>query len=308
VIAPLYPCDAPEGGRALWLRAPDGVRLRVASWEGSRGQVLILPGRTEYIEKYGQVVAALAARGWGAVVLDWRGQGLSDRLHRDSRLGHIPRFDDYLLDIDSLRAAFPAPMPVLCHSMGGCITLRALMRGWRPPAVAFCAPMWGLALSPGLQAVVQGLARAAGLLRLDAAYAPSTGPDFGPLSMAFDTNPLTRDAAQFARMKRQLADHPDLIIGGPSLRWMAQARAGMSGLGPVPQVPALIGIAAQDQVVCAPAIRALVARWQGVAVAEYAGAGHELLMESPAVRDDFLARAVTHFDTIPLHAAAQRAP
>ena len=37
--------------------------------------MLILPGRTEYVEKFGLVVSDLAATGRGALVVDWRGQG-----------------------------------------------------------------------------------------------------------------------------------------------------------------------------------------------------------------------------------------
>ena len=44
-----------------------------------KGTVCIFPGRTEFIEKYFEVVRDLRARGFAVAVLDWRGQGLSDR-------------------------------------------------------------------------------------------------------------------------------------------------------------------------------------------------------------------------------------
>ena len=47
--------DGPPGGRAVWLRTEDGVRIRVGLWRGGeKGTVVLLPGRTEYIEKYGR--------------------------------------------------------------------------------------------------------------------------------------------------------------------------------------------------------------------------------------------------------------
>jgi len=57
--------EGPEGGYALWLTADDGVRLRAVHWpkEGARGTVLLMPGRTEYCEKYGRTASELAARG-----------------------------------------------------------------------------------------------------------------------------------------------------------------------------------------------------------------------------------------------------
>ncbi|MBK5925929.1 alpha/beta hydrolase, partial [Rhodobaculum claviforme] len=61
----------PADGRAVWLRTADGVRLRAAVWPGARGTVLLFPGRTEVVEKYGDVIARLVAAGWGVLTLDW---------------------------------------------------------------------------------------------------------------------------------------------------------------------------------------------------------------------------------------------
>ena len=46
---------APKGAVVDWLDASDGTRFRVARWcppDASRGTVVVLPGRTEFIEKY----------------------------------------------------------------------------------------------------------------------------------------------------------------------------------------------------------------------------------------------------------------
>ena len=54
-----------------WLEAPGGVRLRAANWpRGDRGCVLLLHGRTEFIEKYLETAAALQARGFALWTLD----------------------------------------------------------------------------------------------------------------------------------------------------------------------------------------------------------------------------------------------
>ncbi len=299
--APLFDCDAPGGGRALWLRAGDGVRIRLAFWPGARGHVLILPGRSEWIEKYGLVVAALAGAGWGALVLDWRGQGLSERLAPDPRLGHVARFTDYQIDLHAaLEVAVklaPGPLPVIAHSMGGCILLRALVEGLRPPAVAISAPMWGLDQPFGLRAGLRAGAALTGPFGRDAAYVPTTGPDYGLITTEFDGNSLTRDRAQFDRMKAQLGAHPELAIGGPSLRWMAAALVEMRALSrlPSPPVPALIGLGGNERIVSPRAIRARAAIWPGAELVDYPGAEHELLMEVPDVLDDFLQRTLALF-------------
>lgn len=299
--APLAPCGAPDTGHACWVVAADGTRLRLAHWPGDR-HVLILPGRTEYIEKYGLVVDDLAKAGWGALVVDWRGQGLSDRLAPDPLMGHVGRFSDYQHDLDALLDAAatlaPGPLPWLLHSMGGCIGLRGLMRGKRPPAVAFSAPMLGLAQPAFLTSALHALATALQPLGLDARYAPTTGPAYGLPGMTFADNTLTTDEAQFDRMKAQVTADPSLALGGPSLRWMGQAIAEMRALAalPSPTIPALFGLGGDEAIVSARAIRDRVARWPGAELIAYPGARHELTMERPEVRGDILRRALTLFE------------
>ena len=300
--APLNTNEGPPGGQAFWLRASDGVRLRIAHWPGARGTVLVLPGRTEYIEKYALVVADLARAGWGALVIDWRGQGLSDRLVGDAALGHVGRFSDYQLDVAAMRLAAEtlgcrAPMPVLAHSMGGCIALRAFCEGLQPPAAAFSAPMWGLPLSRAMRLGIRTMAHATRPLGRDTAYLPTTGPQYGLPSMAYEDNPLTRDHDQFARMQGQIRDTPALALGGPSLRWGAAALSEMAALArlPTPDVPALIGLGGNERIVLPTAIRARAARWPHAELVDYPAAEHELLMEVPQTRDDFLSRALSLF-------------
>lgn len=299
--APLSHGGAPPSGRAVWLRASDGVRLRAAHWPGRRGTVLVLPGRTEYIEKYGLIVADLAREGWGALVIDWRGQGLSDRLAEDPALGHVGTFADYQRDLAALLEAAKTlatgPMPVLAHSMGGCIALRALCDGLRPPAVAFSAPMWGLAQTPTMRLGIATMARLARPLRRDHGYLPTTGPDYGLPSMDFSDNPLTRDLAQFTRMQAQIRENPALALGGPSLRWGGTALSELAALArlPAPPIRAVIGLGDNERIVSPSAIRTRASGWPTAELIDYPQAEHELLMERPKVRNDFLRRLLALF-------------
>jgi lysophospholipase len=299
--APLADCGAPAGARAWWVTTGDGVRIRVAHWPGPR-HAMILPGRTEYIEKYGLVVRDLAAAGWGAFVIDWRGQGLADRLLPDVLMGHVDRFSDYQADLEAALsvadAVAPGPKPWLMHSMGGCIGLRAMIDGKRPPSVSFSAPMLGLAQPGPLLGVLRGLAGVLGPLGLDRRYAPTTGPRFGLPGMDMANNNLTTDRAQFDRMKAQITEDPRLALGGPSLRWMAEAIEEMAALAarPSPMAPALFGLGGGESIVSGEAIRDRVFHWPGAEFAWYDGARHELLMERPETRDDFLGRTLALFD------------
>jgi lysophospholipase len=92
--------------------------------QGARGSVLILPGRTEYAEKYARVAAALEDMGLGSLVVDFRGQGLSDRLLDDARPGHIESFADYQHDLHAAlgamdELAMQKPLFLLCTRWAG---------------------------------------------------------------------------------------------------------------------------------------------------------------------------------------------
>ncbi|MGE0046940.1 MAG: alpha/beta hydrolase, partial [Hyphomonadaceae bacterium] len=143
---------APEGAEESWLDGRGGVRVRMmlAPARGpARGSVILAPGRTEFIEKYFEVLRALQARGFATFCIDWRGQGLSGRQAKNPQKGHLVSIDDAVTDLAaslSLNAArLPRPHIVLAHSMGGAIMLRALQtRRVEADAAAFSAPMWGI--------------------------------------------------------------------------------------------------------------------------------------------------------------------
>ncbi len=68
--------DGPVGGRAVWLRSRrTSAHPRRGLAGGEKGTVVLLPGRTEYVEKYGRAAGDLVARGWSVITVDWRGQG-----------------------------------------------------------------------------------------------------------------------------------------------------------------------------------------------------------------------------------------
>ncbi len=288
----------------MQVQAGDGVRLRFALWpEGAKGRVLILPGRTEYCEKYGRVARDLLARGYGAVTLDWRGQGLSERLTPDTRAGHVKSFRDFQKDLQALLEALDElgearPKVMIAHSMGGCIGLRALLRGLRVRAVAFSAPMWGIRMRPHALPAAWGLSTAARLMRISHRYVPGSGPDMWLRNQLFEGNLLTSDPDTYAWLVSHLEAEPDLGLGGPTLGWLnAALREVMAlSLAPSPAVPVHVGLGTDEAVVSTRAIRRRMARWPNGTLVEYPGARHEIMMERPELRNAFLDAATALFD------------
>jgi lysophospholipase len=315
--APLFATDGPAGAHALWRRSADGLRLRMGIWaSGARGTVLILPGRTETVEKYGRVAADLAAAGWGVLTLDWRGQGLSDgRPAADPSLGHVVRFAEYQRDLDALLAAAGAlgaarPWMMLAHSMGGCIGLRALSRGIGVAAASFSAPMWGLPLTRATQVAARALGGAARLAGRAPRAVPGERAEFRLEEARFDDNWLTSDRDQFARMQAQVRRHRELTLGAPTLGWLVAALAEMGALSrlPSPALPAYAGVGSREKIVDPAAIAARMACWPEGRFETFPGAEHELMMEAPASRRRFLAATLALFERAAGQGSAQPAP
>lgn len=292
--APLYSevASAPQGGGAFWLRTSDGFRIRAAVWEaGARGSVFIFPGRTEYIEKYGRVAGRIANLGFSVAVIDWRGQGLSDRFPSHPELGHVDDFRDYQRDVDAfvshdLTARLPAPRYLFAHSMGGCIGLRTLLERSDFSAAVFSAPMWGLQIHAATREIATKLARFSHSALREGRQAQREGPDATPPDETA-SNPLTSDPEHLAWFAAQLASHPELKVGGPSLRWTYAALEEMARLrvAPLSRLPVLALLGGEERIVSEKVIRIRIAKMASGSLAEIPGARHEIWMERPEIQD-----------------------
>ena len=307
--APLYNdlAEGPEGGKAYWLIAPDGVRLRAAYWPGGdKGSVFLFPGRTEYIEKYGLAAAALKARGYGTLTIDWRGQGLAERFDSDTNLGDVGRFADYQLDVAELTQMAqalncPRPWYLVGHSMGGCIGLRAMHQGLPVNAVAFSGPMWGISLSATMRPLAWALSWATHRLPWGKRYAPGTIRETYVLAEPYKDNMLTTDSEMFAYMKRHADAHPEMMLGGPSLRWLYEALRETRALRAMtpPDYAVITKLGGNDRVVDVGPIHEVMARWPRSKFEVVSGAEHEILMELPAIRNAFFDQAAEIFSAHP---------
>lgn len=301
--APLYSdvADGPPGGRAFWMRADDGVRFRAAHWpSGGRGTVLLIPGRTEYIEKYGPTAADMVMAGYHAVTLDNRGQGLADRPLKDRMVGHVARFADFQRDLRALLPflrTLPQPLFLIAHSMGGTIGLRALVERFPVARAAFSAPMWGIRMHPAVAPFAPGIAMAARALGQSHRYAPGTGPSTYVMTAPAAGNTLTTHEPTWNWMRRQAEAHPDLTLGGPSFHWLHAALSECRWLArqPNPQVPTLTLLGSGERIVNPDAIHRRMTGWAQGRLVILPGAEHEVLMEAPRLRSEAVRAVLDHF-------------
>ena len=93
----LYPTPEnplPPGARTWPVLTRDRKLLRgmMASPQQARGTVVIIGGRGDFAERYFETMRELMARGFAVASVDLRGQGGSERLHRNPYRGHLRSF------------------------------------------------------------------------------------------------------------------------------------------------------------------------------------------------------------------------
>lgn len=297
--------DGPEGGYAAWVKATDGTRIRLGYWprESAKGTVLMMPGRTEYIEKYGRTARDFNQRGYAMLAIDWRGQGLADRKLDDPIKGHVASFAEYQQDFDAMigfaRAQnLPEPYFMLAHSMGGCIGLRSLINGAPVQAAAFTAPMWGILMAAWMRPMALAISTASRWLNLDDRLTPGTSEKTYVIAQKFAGNTLTTDLEMWDYMYRQAVAHPELTLGGPSLAWLNEALRECQALSMLqsPAVPTLTALGSAEKIVDVGPVHARMSVWPQGQLDIYPGAEHEILMENVSARTGFADKAAALFD------------
>ncbi len=295
--------DAPAGAEAHWLTADDGTRLRAVTWAaGDRGTAVVFPGRTEFAEKYGRVAGRLVERGFSVAVVDWRGQGLSDRPAANPMRGHVEDFREYQRDVAALLdlvdgLGLPGQRLMVAHSMGGCIGFRTLLERADFGAAIFSAPMWHLQMKAATRELTARFTQLAYMMGFGMRLMPGTRERPTALAVDFESNALTTCRDTFAWCVGQIAAHPELSLGGPSMQWTRAALEEMARLyiAPLPNLPVLTLLGGAESVVSASVIRTQVGQMAQGRLLELPGAKHEIFMERPEILarawqgiDDFL--------------------
>lgn len=290
---------APEGTVFDFLDVGAHTSLRYAHWKRpeARATILLLPGFSEFIEKYFEVVDDLLARNLAVVAVDWRSQGLSSRPLENRNKVHLESFEQYLADLHRfvdvvVRPHAVGPVLILAHSMGGHLALRyihdhaQLIQG-----AVLSAPMVDIWYPPGMKLVARGAARLALLTGREDAYV-SGAQDYGPKRQRFDGNKLTSDPKRFAAAHEAIAANPDLAVGGPTYGWLAAALRSIrilngNGFPEAIRAPICLAGAGADRVVSTPANQRLAARMPNAEPWVIDGAQHEILMERGEYREQF---------------------
>jgi len=293
---------APLGAVVEWLSLGDGVKLRTARWilppHEVHGTVVLIQGRTEFIEKYFEVVGELLARGFSVVTFDWRGQGLSSRQLPQPTKGHVRDFSEFDADLVAVmnrivREHGTKPYHGLAHSMGGNVLLRYLHDFPHEfERAVLTAPMLEVETAPFPGWLARAVARGATAAGATDAFVFG-GAAQDPLAQVFETNGVTTDEARFQRLMACLKAEPRLALGAPTFGWLEAAYRSMELVASEEfahgiETPVLLIGAAHDQIVHPGADLTLVRRIKrGMYV--MLKAEHEIMMERDEIRRAFWA-------------------
>jgi len=264
--------------------------------------VVCLPGLSEFKEKYYEVARTCLDMNLAFWVLDWPGQGRSDRYIADSQKRHAQDFDievnrlhDFIMGYIKHSSVHPdkgrIPLVMLGHSMGANIGLRYLEK--HPDmfeCAAFSAPMFGIkALNKiPLSGVILSI------LNLLCPKSYIFGGGDWHKEMRNDNNfaVFSNDEARSKIHDAWITSDLALAIGSPTFRWLyhayksckfVQKKDFLSRI----ETPCLITMAGNETIVDNYDISNVTTHLRGAQILEFADSGHEIMMERDDIRDAF---------------------
>jgi lysophospholipase len=291
----------PEDVVTGMLKTRDGVSIRFARWHpppGRKGTVCLFQGRAEFIEKYFETVRELRARGFAVAIIDWRGQGGSERALSDPHKGHVGDFSEYERDVEVLMKEVvlpdcPPPIFAIGHSTGGTVLMRIARQGsrWFDRIVLSAPLIWlpGRRSSAAARFTIQAMR----LFGMGSTYIPGGSPT--PIYLgSYVNNTATSDPVRHARAKAVLEAAPELGIGSPTVSWLSAAYRAMGEIASPSfaskvRQPLMLIAAGRDEVVSTAAIEDVAVRLRAGSHLIIAGARHELMMEQDRYRAQFWA-------------------
>jgi lysophospholipase len=280
------------------LLTTDGITLRTAVCVPAQaiGTVVLLQGRSEYLERYFETMRECVQRGYAVVAFDWRGQGGSQRLRSNRARGHVPSFRHFERDLDAVMelatlSGCPQPYYAVAHSTGGLVLLHYLLNHTSFSKAVMTAPLVDFRYGAWPVSVAKFLAGFAHFTGFGWAYLPGYKRIAQP---AFEGNVLSSERRRFNRDAQTLQRHPELAIGGPTFSWFYGAlrfikRVRNPAVMRKLSCPVLFIAAEQEKVVDARAARQLADEVPGISYLEIEDAKHEILQETDAIRRQFWA-------------------
>ena len=291
----------------FYFQSFDGKRIHYAfvRTPGSRGTIVLVPGRAESIIGFREIVYDLARTGYSIAIIDHRGQGQSQKLVADSSVGHVDHFQDYVKDFEAfvdqhVRTSLPAPYYLVGTSMGSAISTFYLLNHpnvFRKAALA--VPMYKILTSWISNGIVSDILASLDWAGMATDFSPGQSA-YDP-NLAFEGNLFTHSRWRFEFDKALARFHPEIAIGGASVRWAEEAlnaasvlRASATKL----KTPVLMIQAGDDQIVANDAVTDFCKTAQNCQLLTMPGADHWIFMETDSIRNYVFGKILGFFATL----------
>jgi len=289
---------SPANGEVFYYTVKDSTKIRVAIWNKNalNGTIILQSGRTEFIEKYYEVIQEIINRNYCVAMFDWRGQGLSDRLTSNKYLGHVNKFQDYDLDlheifIEIFSKSCPQPFIGMAHSMGGSIMASYASKKDTPLiGLILCAPMLNIPIPKIMKFIIQivGFFSWLGFRDLPLSR-PEWNKKRGWHEISFNENNVTSDENRYTRTSNLIKKEDNLALGGLSIGWSHSAYLRTNShnkkWAKSIKIPTLVLCAMKDQLINSQLTIELCSNIPNHTIIEIQGE-HELLMEKDNIRKE----------------------
>lgn len=211
------------------------VKIHYATYttnEATTRCLVVLPGRSEQIQKYAEVVHDLdtgkLAGQFKYFLMDHRGQGSSDRMltknSSDYTKGYVDEFENYTLDLKTFLDTVVAKTNcseklLLAHSLGAGISIDFLQRFPEYfDRAALTSPMLKIQTAPYKYAVARSIVLASMAAGLGSKFAIGQKA-FNP-TRNFEANTFTSSPARYEMAMSTFEHFPKTQLGGVTNRWL----------------------------------------------------------------------------------------
>lgn len=237
--------------RRFWIQTKD-FRIRCSEYgfnlNKPRADILIIPGLSEFIERYDQIAIKLTERNFRVSVIDLPGQGLSTRFGNPKQVIDVDTFQFYWDAIEAvvlnLDLGKQRGLIFLGNSLGGFLSIKYQISKssiFLSPSLTIClAPMMGLPVSSILQTFILYILKVLNLFKLSKRKIPSNLASifsaFGLVGKNVKTS-LSKASAFWEKPEnieyygkskvedatKHFINNQDLETEGPSWNWVGNA-------------------------------------------------------------------------------------
>ena len=215
-----------------FFKGANNLKIHYATYmtNASKRCVVILPGKSEPLLKYAEVVHSLEEKNPGKFayfLMDHRGQGSSQRILTgtdDYEKGHVDDFDNYVADLKTFMNTVVSThgckeKNLVAHSLGAGIATAFMIEN---PEVfdraAFSSPMYKIQTKPYKYSIARAIVLGEMAIGRGRKYAIGQKP-FNP-ELAFENNSFTTSPARFEMTMDTFDQFPETKLGGVTNRWL----------------------------------------------------------------------------------------